>query len=196
MGKIVKLNKEDKKLEINYYDFLVYILLLTTLLILTHSIKNYYFTVGYIELTYSLFLLPFIYFIINLITKKYGYQGAIKSISISGVSLVLFVVLVGLFAGSGFSFNNIYGEFCAYVVSCFINLTIYYFLLLNTKMPGLLVFLNYIFVLITYYFVYMLFSINAISFEYFWISYFSTLVIQVFICGLLTFIDKYIKRGV
>lgn len=196
MGKIVKLNKKDKKLEINYYDFLVYILLLTTLLILTHSIKKYYFTVGYIELTYSLFLLPFIYFIINLITKKYGYQGAIESISISGISLVLFVVLVGLFSGSGFSFNNIYGEFCAYVVSCFINLTIYYFLLLNTKMSGLLVFLNYIFVLIAYYFVYMLFSINTISFEYFWISYFSTLVIQVFICVLLTFIDKYIKRGV
>ena len=61
MGKIVKINKKEKKLEINYFDFLVYVLLLTTLLVLSHSIKNYCFTVSYIELTYSLFLLPFIY---------------------------------------------------------------------------------------------------------------------------------------
>jgi len=195
MGKRVKLKKKERDLGIYYYDF-PYILLLTTLLIFAHSVKNYYFSVGYIELTYSLFLLPFIYFILNLITKKYNYQTAIKSISISGISLVVFVVLMGLLSGNGFSFNNIYGEFCAYVVSCFINLTIYYFLLINTKMPGLLIFLNYIFVLITYYFIYMLFSINTISFEYFWISYFSTLVIQAFICWLLTFIDKYIKRGI
>ena len=196
MGNIVKINKKDKKLEINYYDFLVYVLLLTTLLVLSHSVRNYYFTVSYIELTYSLFLLPFIYFIINLIIKKYDYQGAIKSISISGIFLVLSVVLVGFFAGNGFSFDDIYGEFCAYVVSSFVNLTVYYFLLLNTKMPSLLVFLNYIFVLIIYYFVYMLFSINTISLEYFWLSYFSTLVIQIFICCLLTFIDKYVKRGI
>lgn len=196
MPKKVSVKKEEKKIEVSYSDAWIYILLLTTSLLLTQAIKNYTFEVGYINLTYSLFLLPIVYFIINLITKKYGYREAIKGISISGISLVLFVVVIDLLSGNGFGFDNVYKEFCGYVVSSFVNLTIYYFLLSNTSMPSLLVFLNFIFALIVNYFIYLLLGFNTLSLENFWISYFSTLLIQATICAIISFIDRYIKRGV
>lgn len=196
MSKRIDVKKEEKNVELSYSDVWIYILLLTTLLLLTYSIKNYTFDVGYIQLTYSLFLLPIVYFIINFITKKYGYRESIKAISISGISLVLFVVIIDLLLGNGFGFDNVYKEFCGYVVSSFLDLTIYYFLLSNTSMPRLLIFLNFMFVLIAYYFIYMLLSFYNLILDHFWIAYFSTLLIQAVICAILSFIDKYIKRGV
>ena len=106
--------KKSEKKDVVYYDSWIYILLLTTTLLLTYAISNYTFSISYIRLTYSLFLIPFLYFILNLIIKKYGYPEAIKSISISGLSLVLFVVIIDMLSGNGLSFNNVYKEFCGF----------------------------------------------------------------------------------
>lgn len=197
MARTKKVTKTKKEYENQLYsDSWIYIMLLMTLVLLTHSIENYYFIIDNIQLTISLFLLPIIYFILNVITKKYGYSKTIQAISISGLALVLFVILIEFVVGNGLSFDSIYGEFCAYVISCFVNLTIYYFLLNNTNMSRLAILLNYIFVLIVYYFIYTLFSINLLYLDNFWIAYFSTLLIQLFICIIISFVDKYIKRGI
>lgn len=188
--------KKSEKKDVVYYDSWIYILLLTTTLLLTYAISNYTFSISYIRLTYSLFLIPFLYFILNLIIKKYGYPEAIKSISISGLSLVLFVIIIDMLSGNGLSFNNVYKEFCGYVFSSFIDLMIYTFLLSNTNMPSLLVFLTLVFSVIVNYFIYMLLGFNGLRLDNFWINYFSCLLIQSIICLILTIIDRFIKPGI
>ena len=60
-----------KKSKNNYDDSWMYILLLTTVTILTYSLSSYTFDILGVSLSYSLFILPIIYLIANYITKKY-----------------------------------------------------------------------------------------------------------------------------
>ena len=59
-----------KKEESLYDDCWMYILLLTTLVILLESLKTYTFKIAGVHLTYAIFLLPFIYLLVNYIAKK------------------------------------------------------------------------------------------------------------------------------
>lgn len=188
-------NTKKKKQEELYEDCWLYILLLSTLVILLESLKNYTFTISNVDLTYSLLLLPLVYFIVNYITKKYDYKKAIAAIAISGVMSVCFSVVISFALGKQLLLSNLTGEFCGYVVSQFVNLTIYMFLLNNTKSPYILVFLNYMFSLIVYYMFYTLIYLNLIILDNFWEGYLITLGIQTVICLVLAFIDKKIARG-
>lgn len=186
----MKKNKEKKE-----NDLWICVLLLTTLTILTESLKTYTFRVMDVDLTYALFLLPGAYFLINYIAKKYDYKRAIAAIAISGVVFTSFSFIMAYFLESNFILRSVSGELCAYIVSSFINLTIYMFLLNNTESPQILVLFNYIFSLVVYYLFYTLIYLNMIIFDTYWIGYFITLCIQLFICIGLTILDKKIKRG-
>lgn len=197
--KVLKnVEKTDNKKESSLYTdgCWVYILLLSTVVILAQSLKNYTFSFDSVVLTYSIFILPFVYFIANYITKKYGYGKAIVSISVSGLVMVLFGLVMSFATGQGFSFYGICGEFCGYVISQFINLTIYEFLLHNTTSPFILMLLTYIFALVVYYLFYTLIYMNRLIFDNYWICYFSALIFQGMLCMLLTFFDTNIKRGI
>ena len=187
--------RKNKKRRDIYSDSWIYILLLTTLVILIESLKTYTFTINQISITYSIFLLPLIYLITNYITKKYDYKKSIVAISISGVSVVLFVLIMNFALGKTMDFSNISGQFCGYVISQFVNLTIYKFLLNNTDSPFFLVFLNYLFSLIVFYMFYTLIYLNMLVLDDFWTGYFMVLDIQVVICFVLSIIDKKIKVG-
>ena len=176
-------------------DVWIYVLLLTTLLILTESLKTYTFSVMKVDLTFSLFLLPIAYFLIDLIAKKYDYKRAIAAIAVSAVIFTSFSFIMAYFIESNYILRSISGEFCAYVVSSFVNLTIYMFLLNNTETPQILVIFNYIFSLVVYYMFYTLIYLNMIIFDTYWMGYFITLSIQVFICIGLSIVDRKIKRG-
>lgn len=184
-----------KKKEKLYDDCWMYILLLTTLAILLESLKTYTFKVAGVRLSFSLFLLPFTYFIVNYITKRYDYKKAISAIAISGVMFVCFSAVMSFAVGERLILSSVSGEFCGYVVSHFINLTIYMFLLNNTKSPFILVLLNYLFALIVYYMFYTLIYLNMIILDNFWKGYFITLIIQGLLCIPITIVDKKVKRG-
>lgn len=187
--------KKKKKDEIIYNDCWMYILLLTTLVILIESLKSYNFKIFGVYLTYSVFLLPLVYFLANYITKKYDYKKTIAAISISGVISVCFPVVMAFAMGKTITLSSLSGEFCAYIVSQFVNLTIYIFLLNNTKSPRIMIFLNYMFALIVYYMFYTLIYLNLIVLDNFWEGYLLTLVIQFIICIPIALIDKAVKRG-
>lgn len=176
-------------------DLWIYVLLLTTLTILTESLKTYTFKVFGTNLSYSLILLPIVYLLINIISKKFDYKKAIAAIAVSGVVFVSFSFIIAYFVESNFILRSISGEFCAYVVSALVNLTIYNFLLNNTESPILLVIINYIFSLIVYYMIYTIMYLNMIMFDNYWLGYFITLVIQLPICIGLAIIDKKTERG-
>ena len=176
-------------------DVWIYVLLLTTLLILTESLKTYTFRVMDVDLTYALFLLPIAYFLIDIIAKKFDYKRAVAAIAVSGVVFVSFTFILAYFLESNYILRSVSGEFCAYVVSAFINLTIYVFLLNNTKLPQVLVLFTYVFSLVVYYMFYTLMYLNMIIFDTYWLGYFITLSIQIFICIALSIIDAKTKRG-
>lgn len=187
--------KSKRKKEEYYNDCWMYILLLTTLVILLESLKSYMFRIGDVYLTYSIFLLPLVYLIANYITKKYDYKKTVAAISISGVMSVCFVAVMSFALGKQLMLSNLSGQFCGYVISQFVNLMIYTFLLNNTKSPSVLVFLTYLFSLIIFYMFYTLIYLNMIILDNFWEGYLLTLGIQFIICIPLTILDKNIKRG-
>lgn len=187
----VKRKKSDKY----YDDSWMYILLLTTLVILLESLKSYMFKISDVYLTYSIFLLPLVYFLANYITKKYDYKKTVVAISVSGVMSVGFVAVMAFALGKQLMLSSLSGQFCGYVISQFVNLIIYSFLLNNTNSPGILVFLTYLFSLIIYYMFYTLIYLNMIILDNFWAGYLLTLAIQFVICIPITIIDKKVKRG-
>lgn len=186
--------KKVKKVQ-TYEDCWIYILLLTTLAILLESLKKYTFCIAKVDLSFSLFLLPLIYFIPNYITKKYDYKKAVAAIAISGVMFVSFSAIISFAFGERLILSNVSGEFCGYVISQFSNLLLYMFLLNNTKMPIYLLYLNYLFSLIIYYLFYTLIYLNIITLDSYWRGYFITLGIQMIICLPIAMIDKKIKRN-
>lgn len=188
--------KEQKEvLEVEQDGWWVYVLLLSTIVILAHSLKDYTFYVENLSLTYAIFILPVVYFVTNYITKKYGYAKSVIGIAMSGLLLVLFALVMSFVIGRNFSFYDISGEFCGYVVSQFVNLTIYQFLLVNTTGSFILTFLTYMFAFVVYYLFYTLLYMNLLVFDNYWVSYFSTLILQGILCLLLAFFDVHIKKG-
>ncbi len=186
----------EEVLEVEKEGWWVYVLLLSTVVILAQSLKHYTFTFDNVTLTYSIFILPIIYFITNYITKKYGYAKSIIGISVSGVSMVVFSLMMSFVIGQHFSFYSICGGFCGYVISQLVNLTIYEYILINTSGSFVLLYLTYLFAFVVNYLFYTLIYMNLLVFDNYWVSYFSTLIIQGVICFLLVFIDINIKRGI
>lgn len=187
------MTKKSKKN--SYDDSWMYILLLTTITILAYSLGTYTFKIAGVNLTYSIFLLPILYLIANYITKKYSCERSILAIVVSSISIVIFTVIMNFAMGKTTNINAFAGSFCALVVSHLVNLLIYRFLNSNTQAPFLLVLLNYLFALVSFYMFYTLIYLNMIIIDDYWLGYFITLLIQTVICIGLTYIDKKIKLG-
>ena len=187
---------EEQVLEVEKEGWWVYVLLLSTIVILAQSLKDYTFSFDNVTLTYSIFIIPIIYFVTNFITKKYGYSKSIIGISISGVALVVFSFLMSFVIGQNFNFYDICGGFCGYVISQFVNLTIYQYILLNTTGSFILIYLTYLFAFVVNYLFYTLIYMNLLVFDNYWVSYFATLILQGIMCFLLVFFDVNMKRGI
>ena len=187
---------EEQVLEVEREGWWVYVLLLSTIVILAQSLKDYTFSFDNVTLTYSIFIIPIIYFVTNFITKKYGYSKSIIGISISGVALVVFSFLMSFVIGQDFNFYDICGGFCGYVISQFVNLTIYQYILLNTTGSFILIYLNYLFAFVVNYLFYTLIYMDLLVFDNYWVSYFATLILQGIMCFLLVFFDVNMKRGI
>ncbi len=189
------MKKKKKKEEELYNDCWLYILLLTTLVILIESIKKYTFSINHANLTYGIFLLPLQYFIVSYIAKKYDYKKAIAAIAMSGVFLVCFSATITFIVQEPLLLTNVSGEFFGYVISQFVYLLIYFFLLNNTKFPPVIVYLNYMFSIITFYVFYTLVYINHMNLNHYWDGFIATIGIQAIICIILVYFDCKIKRG-
>ena len=179
-----------------YNDCWMYILLLSTLVILTESIKTFNFSLFKVEMTVATFLIPFIFAITNYITKKYGFRRALSGIIISAISMILFILLMCFAVGTEMNFSALSGGLIGYLISQIVNTRIYKFLLTNTNSPYILVLLNYVFAYIVFYMVYTVIHLDMIILDTFWISYFIVLAIQTIMSLALAFIDKKIIVGI
>ena len=113
----------------------------------------------------------------------------------SGVILVCFTSTLSYIIKEPLILTNVSGEFCGYVISQFVFLLIYYFLLNNTKQPPILVYVDYLFSLFVFYIFYTLVYINHINLDHYWTGFFITMLIQGIICIGLVYVDRKIKRG-
>ena len=130
------------------------------------------------------------------VKRMKGYRKTVVAISVSGVSMVLFVAIMSFAIGKSMIISDISGGFCGYVISQLVNLTIYTFLLNNTKAPYILIFANYLFTHIVFYMFYTLIYLNMIILDNFWKGYFITLFIQGIICLGIAFVDTKMKKGI
>ena len=171
----------------------VSVLLLSAFMILTESLKNCTFRIENVELTYSLFLLPISFFIVNYIAKKYDYKKAIAAIAISAVMFSCYSGIVSFIFVDSLMIGSIIGEVCSYVLAQLIGLFLYVYIINNTKSRFWLIFCNYIFSLIIFYMIYTLIYLDMVTVDTYWLGYLITMIFQLIMCIILTLLDKKIK---
>ena len=167
----------------------VYILLLTSVTILGWVLGKFDFSIGKTTLTIAVFAYPFRYFIANIITKKYGYKETMNGISYSACLLLLFAIVASLFGQHDVDYVPLTGELFGYMLSQMINLSIYYYLLINTKGDKISYLGSYIAAMLTDTLVSMLFASRLVILASFWRTYFVTILIQVIISIFLIYFD-------
>lgn len=188
--------KKTKKKEIIQNDSFIFIMLLATISTLAVALKDYTFSMIGINITFSIFIIPFILFTSNYITKKYGFKETLYGILISSLIIVTFLVLIKDLTNQRVIVLELLGYFFSYFISMFINLSIYYYIILNFKSNVILIYLNYVFSLIINHLMYLIFLHNMIMTDNFWKSYFVSIIIEMVISIGLVFIDSKIKRGI
>ena len=186
--------KVSKKEQIKNDSFM-FVMLLATMSILAVALRDYYFNIKSISITFSIFVIPFILFISNYITKKYGFKISLQGIFISALIIVTFLVLMKDLTNQQVILLELLGYFFSYFISMFINLAIYYYIILNFENNIILTYINYIFSLIINHLMYLIFLHNMIMTNKFWQGYFISIIIESIISIGLALIDGKISHG-
>ena len=168
----------------------VYILLLTAIAILGWVLGNFDFNIGKASLTLAIFAYPFRYFVANIITKKYGYKETMNGISYSACLMLLFIIVASLLGQHDIDYIPVTGEIFAYLASQMINLTIYYYLYMNTEGNKLAILATYIFAMLIDNLISMLFISRMTMVDAFWRTYFVTILIETIISIILINFDE------
>ena len=168
----------------------VYILLLTAVAILGWVLGKFDFNIGKATLTFAIFAYPFRYFIANIITKKYGYKETMNGISYSACLMLLFMITASILGEHNVDYVPVTGEVFAYLASQMINLTIYYYLYMNTNGNKLAILATYIFAMLVDNLISMLFISRMTMVDAFWRTYFVTILIEAIISIILINFDE------
>ncbi len=168
----------------------VYILLLTAVAILGWVLGKFDLQIGKATLTLAVFAYPFRYFIANIITKKYNYKEAMNGISYSACLMLLFMIVSSLLGERNVDYVPVTGEVFGYLASQMINLTIYYYLYMNTEGNKLPILATYIFAMLVDNLISMLFISRMTMVDAFWRTYFVTIFIEVIISIILINYDE------
>ncbi len=198
--KIVAETKEKakpKKQEIGDIreHFGVYLLLLSTVLICLHVMGRFELKISTVTVGFSTLLFPTVYFISNIITKKFDFKKTIVAVLTSSIAMVLFVYLSKYLNAKVVDYFVIYGEVFAYIISQLLNLLIYYYLLVNTELKARWIYLTYLFSIMAYHFIVILFSTRIIITDTFWITFFCSVVLSAIIAIMYAFYDCMVPRG-
>lgn len=168
----------------------VYILLLTAVAILGWVLGKFDFQIGKATLTFAVFAYPFRYFIANIITKKYGYKETMNGISYSACLMLLFMIISSLLGEKNVDYIPVTGEVFGYLASQMINLTIYYYLYMNTNGNKLSILATYVFAMLVDNLISMLFISRMTMVDAFWRTYFVTILIETIISIILINFDE------
>lgn len=193
-----KTTTRKKKIDIERYnnDIFMLSMLLSVTCVLAVALKTYQFTLFGNNLTFSLFVVPFIIFISNYITKKYGFKNSLFSICVSSLMIVAFLLLIYDLTNREAIISEMFGLTITYFGSLFINLLIYYYVIFNMTSKSIMIGLNYVFVCFLNSFLYLLFFHDMVLSNTLWMELTITIIIQLVISIGLTYIDRKIERGI
>lgn len=179
----------------SHEHFGVYAFLLSTVLICLHVMGRFTLDIDQVTIGYSVILFSTVYFITNVITKKFDFKQSIFAIIISTIALLIFVYFSKYLNTKVVDYFVVYGQVFAYIISQLLNLIIYYYLLVNTELKARWIYLTYVFALAAYYFISILFSTRIIMTENFWPTFFCSLVLSSILAVMYAFYDCLIRRG-
>ncbi len=188
--KDLELEKEVKNLAFGYIFLMVSFIIFFVVL---HSFNFYLFDT---KLNYSIFILPFILFMEDAILKEVGYKYGVEALVFSSIILFLTSIGTDYILNVDFDLVKHIGIVLAYIISQFVNMLIYYYMLDNYRTPYFFVVANMMFSILIYNMFYMLFSLGLVFTSDFWYSYTIVAIIQTLlsmICGILL---NIIKQGV
>lgn len=188
--------KSRKSIEKYNNDIFMLSMLLSVTCVLAVALKTYQFTIFGNTLTFSLFIVPFIIFISNYITKKYGFKNSLFSTVVSTLMIVAFLLLIDNLTNRQASIMEIGGFIVIYFGSMFVNLLIYYYIILNMTSQSIMIGLNYLFTLVLNSFLYLLFFHNLVLSNSLWIELTLSFIIEFIISIGLIYCDRKIERGV
>lgn len=189
-----KNSKKKNKSKIKNDSFL-FSMLLATISILAITLKDYHFPLGNFDMSFAIFVMPIVFFVSNIMTKKFGFKTSLQAILISSLMIVAFVILIKDLVNQKIIAVEIFGNFISYFVSLFINLSIYYYILIHFKENVFLVYFNYIFSFIIYHMIYLLFLYRMIVTDHFWNQYFMSVVLQGVLSIFFVVLDSKVRRG-
>lgn len=196
-------NRKKKKnvksrIDIEKYnnDVFMFSILLSVICILAVSLKSYQFTVLGNTLPFSLFVVPFIIFISNYITKKFGFKNSLFSICISSLIIIAFLLLIYNLTNREASIFEMFGLTVTYFGSLFVNLLIYYYVIFNMTSKSIMIGLNYVFICFLNSFLYLLFFHEMVLSNSLWMQLTISFIIQFIISIGLIYCDRKIERGV
>lgn len=193
--KVNKKRKKNRKEEFSNDAFMLTMLLAVTCVLAT-SLKAYSFTLFNHTLTFSLLILPIIIFISNYITKKQGFKNSLYSIVISTLMIIAFLLLIENLTNQKAEALEILGYSLSYFVSLFINLSIYYYILINMSYKSLMIGLNYMFTIILNSFIHLVFFHEFTLTEGLWGEFIVSIIIQFILSIVLIYFDTKIERGI
>lgn len=182
-------------MEVNRLTY-AYTFLLSAAVVFILSLKSFTFNILGNSISYAIFIMPFLYFLVELIVKEIGYKPAKVAILTSTVVVYISSILIDVMFEVKFSILNYFGVTFAYFLSQFLNLSIYYYMLDNYKTPLFFVILNMIFSLLVHNMLYMLFTTGMVFTNTFWLSYMLIVVLQFMICVVLSVIINLVKQGI
>ena len=181
------MTKKKNKTQEPYF---VYIFFLTSLAIFVSVLRGIKFDIDMYSISLTVFIYPMVFYILNGITRKYGYNKALESIFISSAIMILFMVITGFIFNKDIDALTYLGLFASYLVSCFLNLVIYYFLYMNTTVPKITLFTNYLFVIMVNEIIYLLLSFNNVLANDFWMVYMLEVGIQSILAFIFTIYEQ------
>lgn len=195
--KVVRKRKttKKKKEEFSNDSFMLTMLLTVTCLLLT-SLKAYQFTLFDQTLTFSVLILPIVIFISNYITKKEGFKNSLYSVIISSLMVVAFLLLIENLTNQKANVLEIFGYSLSCFVSLFINLSIYYYILINMSYKSIMIGLNYMFTIVLNSFIHLLFFNELALTNSFWGQFTIAIIIQFILSIILICFDRKIERGI
>ncbi|MBO5414360.1 MAG: hypothetical protein J6A17_01900 [Bacilli bacterium] len=195
--KVVRKRKttKKKKEEFSNDSFMLTMLLTVTCLLLT-SLKAYQFTLFDQTLTFSVLILPIVIFISNYITKKEGFKNSLYSVIISSLMVVAFLLLIENLTNQKANVLEIFGYSLSCFVSLFINLSIYYYILINMSYKSIMIGLNYMFTIVLNSFIHLLFFNELVLTNSFWGQFTIAIIIQFILSIILICFDRKIERGI
>lgn len=173
-----------------------YSFLLSAAVVFILSLKSFTFDFLGNSISYAIFIMPFLYFLVELIVKEIGYKPARIAVFISTIVIYIASMLIDVIFGAKFSIFNYFGITFSYFLSQFLNLSIYYYMLDNYNTPLFFVTLNMIFCLLVHNMLYMLFTSGMIFTTTFWTSYILIVFLQFIICVILSILINLVRQGI